>query len=118
MLSNIWKFLRRLSWFVFAVLLIFFAVNNRQGVVLSLEPFGFLPPVPVFLIFFAGIFVGLIAAAGVTGWLRLEGFTKRRKAERRASYLEEQVSALSEDAHKQRAHEAHKAATDQRQLEG
>lgn len=112
MLSSLWIFCRRLLWVAFAVLLIFFAVNNRQNVVISLEPFGYLAPVPAFWLIFIGIFIGLIAAAAVTGWLRLQGFTKRRKAERRADYLEGQVSALAEDAHLHRAEKAHNAASE------
>lgn len=112
MLPSLWIFLKRVLWVLFAVLLIFFAVNNRQDIVISLEPFGYLAPMPAFWLLFAGIFIGLAAAASVTGWLRLQGFAKRRKAERRASYLEEQVSALAEDAHQHRADKAHTAASD------
>lgn len=116
MLTSFWKFLRRAAWFVFGVLLIMFAINNRQPVVLSLEPIGFTPPIPAYLILFLGIFIGLAAAAGVTGWLRLQGFARRRKAERRTSYLEGQVSALAEDAHQHRAAKAHDAASEKAEL--
>lgn len=112
MLNGFWNFVRRALWFLLAVFLVLFAVNNRQPVVISLEPIGFLPAMPAYVLLFAGIFIGLGAAGAVTGWLRLQGFAKRRKAERRASYLEDQVSALSEDAHKHRASEAHAAASE------
>ena len=103
--------IRRIFWFVLALLLILFAVSNRQNVVLSLEPFGALgEPVPVFLVLFLGIFIGLLIAGGVTGWLRLKGFARRRKAERRAGHLEDQVSALAEDVHKAHAVSAHETA--------
>ncbi len=112
MLANTWKLLRRLWWFVFAVLIVTFSIFNRTGVALSLGPLGSIDGFPVYLIFFLGVFVGLITAAAVTGWLRLQGFAKRRKAERRSRYLEGQVSALSENAHKQHARQAHDAASD------
>ena len=112
MFASTWKFLLTLCWIAFAILLVFFSVNNRQEVTISLEPFGYLPGVPLYWLLFMGIFIGLAAAGAVTGWLRLKGFAERRKAERRATYLEGQVSALSEDAHKQRARDAHEAASD------
>lgn len=112
MMASTWKFLRTTCWLAFAVLLVFFSVNNRQDITLSLEPFGYLPPIPTYGLLFLGIFIGIITAGAVTGWLRLRGFAERRKAERRNRYLEGQVSALSEDAHKQRAREAHDAASD------
>lgn len=111
-MTQLWKILLRLMWVSLALLLIVFSINNRQPIVVSLEPLGFLPPLPAYALLFAGIFIGLAAAAGVTGWLRLQGFAARRKAERRSQYLENQVSALSEDAHKQRARESHDAASD------
>lgn len=111
-MAQLLNIVRRLLWAALALLLIFFSINNRQPIVVSLEPLGFLPPLPAYALLFAGIFIGLIAAAGVTGWLRLQGFAARRKAERRSQYLEGQVSALSEDAHKQRARESHDAASD------
>ena len=104
--------IRRLFWILLALALVFFSVNNRAPVTLSFAPFGFSADVPAFLLIFIGIFIGLILAAGVTGWLRLKGFARRRKAERRASSLEDQVSALSEDAHKVRAEGAHESASE------
>lgn len=112
MLTTLWIFVRRLLWGALALFLILFAVNNRENVVLSLEPFGYIGPLPLFVLLFIGIFIGLVSAAGVTGLLRLQGFARRRKAERRADHLEQQVTALSEDAHQHRANKAHAAATD------
>ncbi len=112
MLKSFWIICRRLLWLAFALILILFAINNRQPIVLSVEPLGFMPPMPAYLLLFLGIFIGVVAAAGVTGWLRLQGFAKRRKAERRTDYLEGQVSALAEDAHQHRAAKAHSAASD------
>ncbi|NVJ70096.1 MAG: hypothetical protein HWE08_07070 [Alphaproteobacteria bacterium] len=102
--------IRRLFWIALALFLVFFSVNNRGPVLLSFDPFDVAFSVPAFLLVFLGIFIGLSLAAGVTGWLRLKGFTRRRQAERRATYLEDQVSALSEDVHKVRAGQAHEAA--------
>lgn len=68
-------------WILFSVFIIALAVLNRHTVDVWLLP-GSTLPLPLFLVFFAGIFVGLIAAALVTGWLRLKSFTSKRQAER------------------------------------
>ncbi len=111
MAQSLGSLIRRVFWFALALLLILFSISNRQHVVLSLEPFGALVgPVPLYIVLFLGIFLGLLIAGGVTGWLRLKGFARRRKAERRAEQLEGQVSALSEDVHKAHAAHAHETA--------
>jgi len=72
---------RLILWIVFSIFVIAFAVLNRQIVDVWLLPTTS-TSLPLFIIFFAGIFVGLIAAALVTGWLRLKSYTARRHAER------------------------------------
>lgn len=113
MLTTLWQITRRLFWVVFSLALIWLAVANRHGVTISLAPFDVSPPsIPLYLIFFFGILVGLLLAAGVTGWLRLRAFSDHRKVERRADRLTEQVSELSEQHHREHAEIAHRAASD------
>ncbi len=115
MAKSLMLMIRRLFWLLLAAALVIFSINNRSWLPLSFEPFGFSFELPVYGILFLGIFIGLLVAAGVTGWLRLKGLAARRQAERRAGYLEDQVSALSEDAHKAHADVAHasvRAATE------
>lgn len=105
--------IRRLLWIVIGAFLVFFSVNNREWVDLSFSPLSFSLSVPLYSLLFVGIFLGLMLAATVTGWIRLKGFARRRRAERRADFLEDRVSALSEDAHKSHAEKAHTAASDE-----
>jgi len=112
MAKSLSQLIRRLIWILIGLALIFFAVNNRSQVELSFEPLAGNYLIPVWWVLFAGIFIGLMVAAAVTSWLRLEGFTKRRKAERRADYLNNQMAAMAEDAHEGKAHRAHSAASD------
>lgn len=100
--------IRRLLWLVGGIALVIFAVSNRQIIEISIAPLPYALSVPVWGVLFAGIFIGLIVSAFVTGWLRLQSFTKRRKAERRADYLDSQMSAMAEDTHKLKAEKAHK----------
>ena len=102
------KLLRGIFWFLIAISLIFFSVNNRHDAGLKLDPFFTeVPPIPVYIILFIGIFVGIVVTGMSLSWLRLKGFTKHRKVERVASHLEEQVTTLSEDLHKNKAEQAH-----------
>lgn len=104
--------IRRLLWLSVGVTLIIFAVNNRQITEISLFPLPYGIAIPVWGVLFAGIFIGLSISAFVTGWIRLQGFTKRRQAERRADYLDSQVAAMAEDTHKLKAAKAHSDASD------
>lgn len=113
MAKSLTRVIRRLIWILIGLSLIFFSVNNRNAVELSFEPLAGSYPVPIWWILFGGIFIGLIISAAVTSWLRLEGFAKRRKAERRADYLDDQMAAMTEDAYEGKAHRAHSAATDE-----
>ncbi|GHF13219.1 hypothetical protein GCM10017044_04000 [Kordiimonas sediminis] len=91
-----------------ALVLVVFSVSNRSVVDIGFYPFDTLVALPVYLVLFAGIFLGLLVAASVSSYFRLRGFAQRRKAERRATELEKQVTEMSEDAHTRRAEEGHK----------
>jgi len=112
MVKSLSQLIRRAAWILLGLALIFFAVKNRGGVPVSFEPIAGVQNIPIWIILFAGIFIGLAVSAAVTSWLRLEGFAKRRKAERRADYLDSQMALMAEDAHKGRAAHAHAAATE------
>jgi len=113
MAKSLTRLIRRLAWILIGLCLIFFSVNNRGAVEISFRPLAESYAIPIWWILFAGIFIGLIVSAAVTSWLRLEGFTKRRKAERRADYLDDQMSAMAEDAYEGKAHRAHSAASEE-----
>ena len=107
MMQSLATIFRRVFWLLLAVAIVYFSVLNRHPITLNLEPLLVKDDLPAFWLLFAGIFIGLGVAVWAGSVLRLQGFARRRKAERRASYLEEQVSSLSEEAHKTRAKEGH-----------
>lgn len=91
-----------LLWFLcqLAILVSFiiFAASNYERVPLRFWPFKgeiYLAPWTILL---AGTLFGFFLAALVSGWLRLKGFTTRRKVERRSKALESRVADLSEEA--------------------
>lgn len=73
------RFLRVLIGAVLLILLIVFAVANRQTVAVSLEPLPFLIDLPlyllVFLVFFSGLLLGALADR-LNAW----GSARRRRA--------------------------------------
>lgn len=98
-------FIRRLVWVTIGLILVIFSVSNHQNIPVDLWPLAYVVEVPLYLILFAGILVGLVAAGFVTGWLRLQSFTARRKAERTSSIMAEKVNRMSEDLSDARAKE-------------
>ncbi len=69
-----------------AVLLICFAVANRQWITVSLDPVSRDAPwlsvsMPAFLLLFAGIFIGLVVGGLVTWWRQGKWRKQARKAQ-------------------------------------
>ncbi len=79
-------FKRVFSWIVgapVAILLICFAVANRHWTSVSLDPINTANPwlavsMPTFLIFFAGIFIGMIVGGSVV-WMRQGKWRKQAR---------------------------------------
>ena len=88
------KFISRLILGVIAIVVVTFALANRDPVTLSLWPFAEkLPPLPKFLPVLGALVVGLIAGAAVS-WLPKYRLRRHaRSAERRAASLERAVAA-------------------------
>ena len=85
------------SWLVggpLAVIILVFALCNRQSVSLSLWPFDDSIGLPVYLVVLLPLLIGLVAGASMAG---LSAFKHRRNARRQAKRvadLERQLDAL------------------------
>ena len=105
--------LRYLSWIVtlpLALVVISFAVSNRDPAVLTLWPLPFELEMPVFLPVLCALVVGFIAGGFVAWW---SGGRYRRLARRQNSRLKR----LSAEAETLRAREAEATETETRQRE-
>lgn len=91
------RLLRRLITATLALILIILSVLNRHDVSVFWGPDQPAINLPLYFIFFAGIFFGLLAAAYATSWLRLKAFTRARAAERRAASLEDERATLTQE---------------------
>ena len=87
-----------LFWAVIGLVFILLAIANRQPVDISLDPLPImLPGIPLIAVFFAGILLGLLAAAIVTSVKRLGSHRRAVKAEKSAASLKGEVEALERE---------------------
>ena len=103
-LRLVWRLISFLFWLAVLVFLADFAVGNRSSVYVLLRAARVQIEVPVYAVFFAGIFTGLMFAGVVTGWLRLKAFVQRRKLARRAAAMQ-QAADTAQRAHAEAARE-------------
>ena len=80
-----------------AVGLIVFSVVNRQAVDVDFFPLPYQVTLPLFVVLFAGIFIGLAAAGLATLLGRMRRAARTRSAEKRAASLERQMRGLEQD---------------------
>lgn len=92
--------MKRFSWIItvpFLVIGVVFAVANRQGVEVSLWPFGIQVQAPLFLIILGALFVGFLIG-GLTSWFSAGGRRRAaRREHRRARDLESEIASLKRD---------------------
>jgi uncharacterized integral membrane protein len=85
-----------------AIVIIAFAVANRQGVTVSFDPFGANPPaaaltLPLFALVIVLLILGVMIG-GVAAWLRQSWWRRRaRRLEREVGELRTKVDALEGD---------------------
>ena len=104
---------RIVGWLVllpFCILLVLFALANRHTVKIGFDPLGSQPPllpsidVPVFIIFFFFLILGVLLG-GVSTWIS-QGSQRRQKRHWRnkAKHMQAEI----EEAHNQEIEEAHR----------
>ena len=89
--------MRHLSWIAtlpLAILVIVFAVSNRESVALDLWPLDIVIAAPVFLLVLGAAFIGFLAG-GCVVWLAAVGRRREtRQRDRRIDTLEREVGNL------------------------
>lgn len=107
------RLLGRVLTFFVALLLIIFSVMNRNDIEIVWSPVHASILMPAYLIFFIGIFIGLLAAAYATNWVRLKAFARARRAERHIAELEDENASLREELSAIKINDSHKVQTQQ-----
>lgn len=106
------KAIKRLVWLLLAVALVVFSVENRHGVALNLPYTLYSFEVPLFALFFLGLFSGLALATVALGWSRLKTFVAKRQAEREAGHLKARLKIQEDSAAKDQSVQSYQAVSD------
>lgn len=80
--------LMRIILAVFIVILVTFAIANREMVTVNLWPLPFTSSVPLFAAILGSFAVGLLIGSGLTAWSRQRLKIQARSSERRAERAE------------------------------
>lgn len=104
-------FIRRVLWVLFALMLVAFSVVNRKAIFVALPFTDIAIPIAPYLLFFAGLFTGLLISGVVLSWARLKGFVARRQAEREAVHLRTRLKVQDEETSEQKAAGAYEKVT-------
>lgn len=92
------KQLRTISLFIISGVLIFFAAGNRELAEVHLWPFLNEPiSIPVFIIFFIGILVGVALSAVVVAIRGVKHYTEIRSATKETEKLSSEVEHLESE---------------------
>lgn len=91
------KLFTNLALVFLAAVVVLFIVANRGAVTVSLWPLPYLVDLPLYLVFFIGLFTGLVLA-GVIGMVRrARSFARARRAEKQAQRLQATVDSLERE---------------------
>ena len=81
------------AFLVLAVLLVLFAVSNRETVSVAFWPLPYLADVPLYLLCFLALFVGAVIGLGAATSARLRDRRELRARRRRIDSLERELTA-------------------------
>jgi lipopolysaccharide assembly protein A len=87
------RILGRLVVLACAVILILFAISNREAVSLALWPFPFLVETPLYLFFFLSLLAGGLLGASAAWFAGRDNRRELRRRRRRIEALERELSA-------------------------
>jgi len=94
--------LMRITLAIAIVVLITFAIANREMVTVNLWPLPFTSSVPLFAAILGAFAVGLLIGSGLTAWsrqrLKIQARSSERRAERAERTAAEQKAAVSAPA--------------------
>lgn len=92
------KHLRTLPFWLLVLVLVVFSVSNRGAVTISIFPLPYEVTVPIYLVFFGGLFMGFLLAGFVALWRSAMVGAERRRARRERSELARKVDSLEDEA--------------------
>ncbi len=91
------NFLTNISLVIVAVVVVLFIVANRGKVEISLWPLPYLVDLPLYLVFFIGLFAGMVLAGAIGVIRRARSFARTRRAEKESRRLQAEVDSLEQE---------------------
>jgi uncharacterized integral membrane protein len=91
------KIFTNLALFLLAAVVVLFIVANRGIVEVNLWPLPYLVDLPLYLVFFIGLFAGILLAGAIGMVRRARSFARARRAEKEARRLQTEVDALEQE---------------------
>jgi len=89
------KIFRSLLLILLSIVLIVFSVANRQEVTVSFWPFPFeAQDIPLFFVFFGGIFIGLLLAGILLAFKGVRHHIEMRGAKKEAGKMAKEIDSL------------------------
>ncbi len=82
---------------ILAAVVVLFIVANRESVNVSFWPLPYYKPMPLYLVFFIGLFVGMALAGAIGVIKRARSFARARRAEKQAQKLQTEVDSLEQE---------------------
>lgn len=92
------KYFKALPFWILVVVLVIFSVANRGLVTVTFFPFAFESELPLYLVFFGGIFLGFLMAGLIMLWRSAASGVERHRSARHKTKLEGQLAAYEEEA--------------------
>ncbi len=92
------KYLKALPFWILVALLVIFSVSNRGLVSVIFFPFAFESEMPLYLVFFGGLFLGFLMAGLIVLWRSAASGVERHRSARQKAALEGKLAAYEEEA--------------------
>lgn len=91
------NFFSNLALVIVAAVVVLFIVANRGKVEISLWPLPYLVDLPLYLVFFIGLFAGMVLAGAIGVIRRARSFARARRAEKESRRLQAEVDSLEQE---------------------
>ncbi len=92
------KYLKALPFWILVALLVIFSVSNRGLVSVVFFPFAYESELPLYLVFFGGLFLGFLMAGLIMLWRSAATGVERHRSARQKATLEGKLAAYEEEA--------------------
>ena len=92
------KYVKALPFWILVAVLVIFSVSNRGAVTVTFFPFAYESELPLYLVFFGGLFVGFVMAGLIMLWRSAATGVERHRSARHKAKLEGKLADYEEEA--------------------